>query len=624
MKIMLFFLVSFLLVSVALFGTQTNLYKTTRDFPVDSTGGPDDYGYTWIDSEEPGGPTFSWIDITGIGTEVFGLFDDNNVGPFPIGFDFPYYWYTVNQFWVNANGAISFSDPAVYTPQGSSTFFIPNTAAPNDLLIPLGTDLAFEGVDTAKVYYYSNNVDTFIISYINAPAWNIGGLVGAHTFQIILTKQDSCIYFQYGPQDGQFYGGACCTGIENVIGNVGLDVFLNVNPDLLPNYTLKFIPPDTTTYQALDIGIKEAISPESKCVFLFPNEPYTLTATIRNYGNVDAGTFDVSCRLWDTLNVSYFTDTVTVSGLFAGAETTISFIPNWIPPAVNDYYTLIEAILPDDINPSNDSKDVELVVITLPGWMMYDSDPSSASATYWYSAGSGWGQEFTPPQYPITIDSLLVTMSSTNNCNVPILFMDDDGPNGSPGTILYADTIFVPAGTGFVHYTIPIPGGVTINSGKFYAGFIQVGDSFPRMILEQNDPFSRCAWEFTGSWAPYRSKDDADLLIRAYSSSIQGTSEGKVGRKSYALSLLPARPNPVKSRTQIHYALPGNADVSMKVYNLLGQEVRTLVNEHQKAGVHSVTFNAEDSNGNRLPQGVYFYRLTAGGRSLTRKFTILR
>ncbi|MEO0102427.1 MAG: hypothetical protein ABIK81_01850, partial [candidate division WOR-3 bacterium] len=66
--------------------------------PILGVGGPDAYGYRWIDSDTtaPGAPVYNWIDITGIGDTIRGLADDNVLGPFPIGFDFPYYWYTVN------------------------------------------------------------------------------------------------------------------------------------------------------------------------------------------------------------------------------------------------------------------------------------------------------------------------------------------------------------------------------------------------------------------------------------------------------------------------------------------------------------------------------------------------
>ncbi|TES91809.1 MAG: hypothetical protein E3J87_06980, partial [Candidatus Cloacimonadota bacterium] len=252
----------FLLVSSLLFGRQSSFSINREVTAFRDSGGPDDYGYTWKDSNEPGGPLFNWIDITSIGTPVHNyLSDDNNVGPFPMGFDFPYYWYLVNEFYVNSNGAISFSDPEVYVPQGSSGFFIPSTNQPNDLLIPQGADLSFEG-DTAECYYYTNNVDSFIISYINVPAWEVGGPYGAHTFQLLLTREDSCIYFQYGKQEGPYCNNTYCAGIENVIGNVGLQVFYYTTPD--SGYAVKFTPPDSTPYGALDIGIKDAISSGSK------------------------------------------------------------------------------------------------------------------------------------------------------------------------------------------------------------------------------------------------------------------------------------------------------------------------------------------------------------------------
>ncbi len=65
-------------------------------------------------------------------------------------------------------------------------------------------------------------------------------------------------------------------------------------------------------------------------------------------------------------------------------------------------------------------------------------------------------------------------------------------------------------------------------------------------------------------------------------------------------------PNPFNPSTLIHYQLPVASHVTMKIYNILGQEVRTLVNDVQNAGYLSVTFDASG-----LPSGMYFYRLQA-------------
>ncbi|TES92186.1 MAG: T9SS type A sorting domain-containing protein [Candidatus Cloacimonadota bacterium] len=295
-KVQLIF--SFLLISIALFGKQHSITNEYEEVSFSyAKGDTDEYGYYWLDSNEPGGPIYNWIDITGIGTKVNGLIDDNNVGPFSIGFDFPYYWYKRNQFWVNSNGAISFSDPQVYIPQIFG-FYIPNPNPPNDLLIPYGADLIFEGVDTAECYYYTNNVDTFVVSYIKVPGMEMGQPIGTHTFQLILTRQDSCIYFQYGKQYNS-YSFLNCAGIEDESGSIGLQVFYWDRPD--SGYAVKFIPPDST------IGVDESENRKQKTelemqLLCHPN-PFTTSTTIhltsiaQSAEGIELKVYDVSGRL---------------------------------------------------------------------------------------------------------------------------------------------------------------------------------------------------------------------------------------------------------------------------------------------------------------------------------------
>jgi hypothetical protein len=620
MRVKSLLVVSFLLVSVMLFGAQT-VPPHFNELPfMPARGDTDNYGYYFLRTGEPGGPSYNWIDITGIGTEVLGLTDDNNVGPFNIGFDFPYYWYIVDKFYVNANGGISFSDNTVYTPQGSTGFIFPSPNAPNDIVIPLGADLTFELGPPAECFYYSNNVDTLIVSFLKVPAWTGSGPVGEHSFQLILTRADSCIYFEWGEQIGNFYSNACCSGMENVIGNDGLQVFYNEPPSGFQYEAVKITPPDSTNYQALDIGVKDVISTDSKGVFFFPGDTYTLTTRVVNYGNVDATSFEVRIQVWDTSYVTQFTDTVDVSLLLAGEDTIITFTPNWSPPQKDNYLAFVQTVLSGDINPTNNTRDVEIEAINLPGWLMYDSNPTGGTlpATHWIGAGGGWGQEFEPPQYPIQIDSLLFYTSSNVTVPCPILLMDDDGPNGFPGTVLFTDTITIPGTGAWDIYSVAVSPPVTITSGKFYFGWVQMDSANPNNVHQDVGPFSRRCWELTGSWSPYRDRDLAEFLMRAYSSSAQGIVEDK-RPTTYAFSLLPVRPNPVSGPTQICYMLPSEAAVSLKIYNLLGQEVATLVNEHKNAGVHTVSFDSEG-----LAQGVYFYRLTAGTKSLTRRLILLK
>lgn len=83
-------------------------------------------------------------------------------------------------------------------------------------------------------------------------------------------------------------------------------------------------------------------------------------------------------------------------------------------------------------------------------------------------------------------------------------------------------------------------------------------------------------------------------------------------------------PNPFNPTTDIQYDLAAESEVSLIVYNLLGQEVATLVQERQPAGAYMVSWNGRDVSGREVPSGIYFYRIQAGTLSDVRKAVLLR
>ncbi|HEY6437202.1 MAG TPA: FlgD immunoglobulin-like domain containing protein, partial [Ignavibacteriaceae bacterium] len=72
-------------------------------------------------------------------------------------------------------------------------------------------------------------------------------------------------------------------------------------------------------------------------------------------------------------------------------------------------------------------------------------------------------------------------------------------------------------------------------------------------------------------------------------------------------------PNPFNPATSIEYSLPVAAEIELVVYNIIGQQVASLVNEQRSAGSYSVVWNADDSKGIKLSSGIYFYKLKASG-----------
>lgn len=84
-------------------------------------------------------------------------------------------------------------------------------------------------------------------------------------------------------------------------------------------------------------------------------------------------------------------------------------------------------------------------------------------------------------------------------------------------------------------------------------------------------------------------------------------------------------PNPVSpGATTIKYALKAPGKTSLKVYNVLGEEVRTLVDQRQAANYYTVRWDGRDNGGKDVSNGVYFYKLTSGDFKATKKMTVLK
>lgn len=83
-------------------------------------------------------------------------------------------------------------------------------------------------------------------------------------------------------------------------------------------------------------------------------------------------------------------------------------------------------------------------------------------------------------------------------------------------------------------------------------------------------------------------------------------------------------PNPFNPETTIRFALPKNAQVTLRVYNVLGQVVRTLVDKKLQAGVHELRWNGTQDNGAPVASGVYLLRLEAGNQVLVRPMLLMK
>ncbi len=83
-------------------------------------------------------------------------------------------------------------------------------------------------------------------------------------------------------------------------------------------------------------------------------------------------------------------------------------------------------------------------------------------------------------------------------------------------------------------------------------------------------------------------------------------------------------PNPFNPQTIIQYGLPYDCDVEIAIYNILGQKIKTLVNEHQQAGRRRKAWDGRNENGEEVSSGIYFYRIKAGEFVQTKKMAVLK
>jgi len=123
---------------------------------------------------------------------------------------------------------------------------------------------------------------------------------------------------------------------------------------------------------------------------------------------------------------------------------------------------------------------------------------------------------------------------------------------------------------------------------------------------------------YTGAWGGFPAGDlnwfpsrKQDWLLTGI-----GTTEQDIPQ---AFSLSQNFPNPFNPATKITFALPKAGDAVVKVFNLLGQEIATLVNGKMNAGYHEVTFDAS-----RLASGVYLYSLSSGQFHATKKMLLIK
>ena len=485
------------------------------------SGGPDAFGYTWKDSNEPGGPTFHWVSMPNVDREIVGFADDNVKGPLSIssvgGNLFKFYWLSFDKIWISSNGYISFGQQINL----SATF--PSIPNPNDgkhnFIAAMLADLSFYGIGNQGKCFFRTTPDSVIISWVDLPYYttNYPTYTGSNTFQIILDKNDYSITVNFLNHTGVTGLNDIKTGIENYTGNIGLQPQHLVGQYPSNNYTIKYYYPTNSTYTVKDGCAMWNTNDGNYGLFIPKNSTFNLTANIKNTGtDTIIPPYTATGKIRNLAGTNQLTTSVNFSdSLISDQDTTFTY-SNTFTPTVNGGYSYITRLsgVTNDAFPSNDSIIQEVVVVdtSLASYELNYTDNIADDGLSWQDGTGGIAVYYVPPQYPVKVTSTKFYISSNiNNAKFIAKIYDDDGDNGDPGTLLdsvLVQTIFVGGWN-----TVPTNNYVVIPSGGVYILWEMWGANIT-LGSDLTPPFSLRTYEYVAdAWSAYRSNQEQDFLI---------------------------------------------------------------------------------------------------------------
>lgn len=239
--------------------------------------------------------------------------------------------------------------------------------------------------------------------------------------------------------------------------------------------------------------------------------------------------------------------------------------------------------------------------------------------TVW--TGNAFAVRMTPTSYPSRVNLLRVYVTDTTSFNLEIRAPLGDSAGGllaGPFTASARQPLT------WVDFVIPEGSRPTVTSGDFFAIFRwrSATPGSPAVGTDSTAAGAARSYSYDGQfgWYVYPM---FNWLLRAAVESPTGVVEigGELPR---TFSLGQNFPNPFNPSTRIGFNLSAPSHVTLTVFNLLGQQLRVLVDGPMQAGQYEADFDAHDANGRALPSGLYFYRLQTERESETRKMILMR
>jgi len=580
-----------------------NIVKNYEDESLRASGGPDAYGYIWADSNELSGPAYSWRDITGLGTEVTFVHNDEGTPLMPIGFDFNYYGTDYTEFRINPNGWIGFGDDNTEWSNSS----IPHPDAPKPAIFGFWDDL--DPIDSGNVYYYSTT-DSLIVWFDDVIHF-AGNYTGTYDFEMIIYP-DGKILFQYRTVSGDI--DTATIGIQNELGDIGLEVVHNstyVQNELAILFKKEinwldidpasgFVVSGETDYVNISVSTEDLDVGDYACdLIITSNDPNSSLITIPVELTVVSQLPDIEVS----------TDSLDFGVVYIGSDSTLVL-------AVSNQGS-------DPLIVSNISSDADEFTVNITEFNLLPMETMDVQVT------------FTPLVDELIIGTLIIESNDPNDPFIEVNLSGQGLISGVPYIDVSADSLdfgIVTIGADSMKTLVVTNiGNVFLTVTDIYTNTDEYSVNSTGFNLE---PEENQVLEIT--FAPgYEGVildtlfiESNDPINPVYPVSLQGEGEPLVdvgdGDIPLFTSLGKNYPNPFNPQTTINFALHEPTFTRIEIFNIKGQKIKSLINEHLEARNYRIIWNGTDDSESSVASGIYLYRMSANKFSETRKMLLVK
>jgi hypothetical protein len=234
---------------------------------------------------------------------------------------------------------------------------------------------------------------------------------------------------------------------------------------------------------------------------------------------------------------------------------------------------------------------------------------------------------FTPTYYPAKVMRLQTLVNNAGSFDFTILHDSLGVPGGRPIAGPYRVSSGVAGEARTITLTLPGSDPPEIQSGDFWVviNYLPESPGDPGIGVDADPPNSGRGMYYLGSTG-WQSFVSGNLMITAFitDTTTATGNEQAVNSIPKTYELSQNYPNPFNPTTLISYQLPEAQNVTLEIYNSLGEKIRTLINESQNAGYHTIQWNGLNNTGRSVASGMYLYRITAGKFTSVKKMLLLR